>query len=38
MNSKGWWASLSEDEQVVVAAKVELLEKFAQRFLGRIQT
>ena len=23
-----WWASLSEDEQVVVAAKVELLEKF----------
>jgi len=23
-----WWSSLSEDEQVVVAAKVELLEKF----------
>jgi hypothetical protein len=23
-----WWAELSEDEQVVVAAKVELLQKF----------
>jgi hypothetical protein len=25
---EGWWASLTEDEQVVIAAKVELLEKF----------